>query len=576
MMIKIYFYAATLLLFFCVMTANAQFSPGDLTHAHANLEGMNNCTQCHDLGKKINGDKCLECHTLIKIRIDQKKGFHSSSAARDKECVKCHTEHRGRNFDMIKWAGEQANFAHEQSGYTLEGKHKTAKCASCHKPENIKDAAVRARTGEGLSLSKTFLGLSQDCRSCHFDEHRSHLTKPCIQCHDFEDWKKSAEIKFDHSKTQFPLTGRHSLTACVQCHVLVPDSKKKPNGQTDADYMNFTNVKFDKCTACHTDPHNNKFGQKCEKCHVPGGWQNVSVSGFDHTRTNYPLSGKHLAVNCEKCHQPDMAKKAAYKNLKYNECTDCHTDMHAGQFATRADKGKCESCHTTKGFEPTLFSITQHEQLKFRLAGAHTAVACNQCHLTLSGSEFNKITGFTIDPNDSSMVFRFPGTACIQCHKDIHNGQFKDKIDRLGCEACHQPESWNTLIFDHNKDSAFPLKGKHMTVACDKCHRSLTGRKQDVKYKGLMTACEACHSDFHFGQFAADHGGTQCDRCHSENGFKPVSFDHTTQSRFSLTGAHEKVQCAKCHRSVILNNGVSAVVYKPIDIKCSSCHANLK
>lgn len=574
-MLKTLSYAA-FLLFCSIEVVYPQFSPGDLTQAHANLEGMNNCTQCHDLGKKINGDKCLECHALIKTRIEQKKGFHSSSAARAKECVKCHTEHRGRGFDMIKWAGERANFAHDQAGYTLEGKHKTAKCESCHKPENIKDAAVRAQTADGLSLSKTYLGLNQECRSCHFDEHRNRISKPCTHCHDFEDWKKSAEVKFDHSKTQFPLTGRHSLASCVQCHILIPDARKKPNGQTDPDYMNFTGVKFDKCTACHTDPHNNKFGQKCEKCHVRGGWQNVTVSGFDHTRTNYPLTGKHLMVNCEKCHQPDIRKKAVYKNMKYGECAECHKDIHDGQFTTRADKGKCESCHSTKGFTPSLFSIDRHDQLKFRLGGAHTAVPCDQCHIKSSAYAFNKKHGSTISPEDSIVVFRFTGMACINCHSDIHSGQFKDKIERLGCEACHQPESWNTLIFDHNKDSAFPLKGKHAKVTCDECHRSSTGRKQDVKYKGLMTACEACHSDFHFGQFAGSDKGTACDRCHNESGFKPVTFDHTVQSRFSLTGAHEKVECVKCHRTVILNNGVSTVVYRPIDTKCSSCHANLK
>jgi len=30
-----------------------QISPGDLTTAHAELEGIRNCTQCHDLGGHI-------------------------------------------------------------------------------------------------------------------------------------------------------------------------------------------------------------------------------------------------------------------------------------------------------------------------------------------------------------------------------------------------------------------------------------------------------------------------------------------------------------------------------------------
>ena len=559
----------------------SQFSPGDLTKSHQHLEGMNHCTQCHDLGKKINGAKCLECHSLIKSRMDGKKGFHASSQVRNKECIQCHTEHRGRSFDMIKWESGRDKFDHGQTGFLLEGKHKNAKCESCHRSENIRDAAVQSRAGEGLSLSKTFLGLSQECRTCHFDEHRNHFAQSCTKCHDFEDWKKSVEQKFDHSTTRFPLTGKHSLVECTRCHSLILDSMKKPDGGIDADYMKFTEMKFDKCTACHTDPHNNKFGPKCEKCHVPGGWQNVATSGFDHSKTAFPLTGKHLAVSCEKCHQPDIRKKAVYKDIKHGACSDCHSDVHAGQFTARADTGKCESCHTTMGFIPSLFTLEQHNRLKFMLTGSHVAVACIQCHVTASPREFCLKTGSSIMPADSTTVFRFVSVTCSSCHFDIHKGQFKEKMDRNGCEACHKVDSWNALVFDHNKDSKFPLKYKHAAVPCRKCHLH-DPANSIAQYKGTPSFCESCHSDIHFGQFVqfqtltADHPRTQCDKCHSEAGFKPVTFDHSSKSRFSLTGAHEKVACSKCHKTVILNNGMSTVVYKPIDIKCSSCHANLK
>ena len=47
---------------------HAQFSPGELTSSHASLEGINHCTSCHELGKKIDGNKCLECHNPNKIK----------------------------------------------------------------------------------------------------------------------------------------------------------------------------------------------------------------------------------------------------------------------------------------------------------------------------------------------------------------------------------------------------------------------------------------------------------------------------------------------------------------------------
>ena len=51
----------------------AQISPGELSSAHSNLEGMSNCTKCHSLGSQIGNKECLNCHTEIKKLIDTKK-----------------------------------------------------------------------------------------------------------------------------------------------------------------------------------------------------------------------------------------------------------------------------------------------------------------------------------------------------------------------------------------------------------------------------------------------------------------------------------------------------------------------
>ncbi len=43
----------------------AQISPGALSSPHSHLEGISNCTQCHELGNKVSDNKCLACHTEI-------------------------------------------------------------------------------------------------------------------------------------------------------------------------------------------------------------------------------------------------------------------------------------------------------------------------------------------------------------------------------------------------------------------------------------------------------------------------------------------------------------------------------
>lgn len=559
----------------------AQFSPGELSSSHAHLEGMNQCTSCHELGKKIDGNKCLDCHTLIRTRVSAGKGFHGSASVRNKECVACHVDHKGRSFDMIKWEGGRSSFAHDQTGFVLEGRHRTDRCESCHKPAFVKDQAVIARASEGLSLSKTYLGLSTTCQSCHFDEHRGQLDKKCTTCHDLEDWKKSAEMLFDHNKARFKLTGKHAETDCIKCHKPVADARKKPDGGTDPDYLKFTGLKFDRCTACHVDPHQGRFGQNCEKCHMPGGWQNVTISGFDHSKTGYPLTGKHLAVECDQCHKPDKTKKRVFKGLAHDECIRCHEDVHAGQLADRTDKGRCESCHQTSGFVPSLFTVDLHNhQARYKLTGAHVAVACNQCHPKSHGDDFTRLSGLPTRVDSPTVVLHFQSTRCADCHKDAHHGQFDERIREQGCESCHASvDDWKVLSFDHNRDSKFPLQGKHASVACEKCHPVRTHDAGGVftVFKPLSVQCQSCHADIHYGQFASPSSHeTTCDGCHTANGFKPSTFDHNRQSRFKLDGAHEKVPCEKCHLSVTLVNGAATKVYKPVDVRCASCHATME
>ena len=81
----------------------AQISPGDLTKAHADLEGMSNCTKCHELGEKVYNSKCLDCHTEIKSLINSGKGYHSGTDVKGKECFSCHSEHHGRNFRIVNF-----------------------------------------------------------------------------------------------------------------------------------------------------------------------------------------------------------------------------------------------------------------------------------------------------------------------------------------------------------------------------------------------------------------------------------------------------------------------------------------
>ena len=77
---------------------------------------------------------------------------------------------------------------------------------------------------------------------------------------------------------------------------------------------------------------------------------------FDHNVTDYPLQGKHVGMDCKKCH------KGRYTDpLVFNTCDSCHGDYHQGEFAENGVSPDCVECHfLTDGFEVSMFSIEQH------------------------------------------------------------------------------------------------------------------------------------------------------------------------------------------------------------------------
>ena len=138
----------------------AQISPGDLSNPHAHLEGMSNCTQCHVLGNKVSNEKCLLCHTEIQQRINLQKGYHSSAGIIGKQCITCHNEHHGKNFQLIRL--DTAKFDHNLTGYSLSIPHAKRGCKDCHDIKFIADQKIKAK-------KYTYMGVSTECLSCHAD-----------------------------------------------------------------------------------------------------------------------------------------------------------------------------------------------------------------------------------------------------------------------------------------------------------------------------------------------------------------------------------------------------------------------
>jgi len=175
---------------------SAQLSPGDLARPHEFLEGLSNCTKCHELGKGTSAQKCLGCHVTVKERVDDAKGFHDVVVNVDgKVCFECHSDHAGRDFELIRWPSGVRDFNHALSGYLLEGKHGQLACRDCHHPGNIREALQLHEPG--IDLTRTYLGLGRQCLDCHKDEHRGQLDTDCVKCHTQNTWRPATG--FEHS-----------------------------------------------------------------------------------------------------------------------------------------------------------------------------------------------------------------------------------------------------------------------------------------------------------------------------------------------------------------------------------------
>jgi hypothetical protein len=610
--------------------ASAQISPGPLANAHQSLSGTTQCTSCHQFGTNTPTFKCLDCHKEVAQRLTLNHGYHARlgmANPNSKDCVRCHLDHNGKDFNLIHWEPSQKQFDHKLTGYVLEGKHAGIACEKCHTPGYmIPDERALIKMKD---LSKSFFGLSQNCVPCHKDVHKGQLGNNCLQCHNFTDWK--AAKQFDHSKTRYPLTGLHIRVACEKCHK--PD---EPGGAA-----RYKDMKFQACIDCHIDPHKGSFKQRCEECHTTAGWKKLLPAfNFDHSKTKYPLVGKHTTVSCAACHINGDFKK----QLLFANCMDCHKDAHQGQFESRPKKGECAECHTVEGWKPSLFGVKEHATSRYPLDGKHAKVECDKCHLPAGKDTIYKVKfancidchkdvhdgQFAAAPNnnrcenchtvqdfhrslftiakhretrypltgahvavpcndchkpemthrtDKILPFRFEDRSCTACHKDPHHGEFNDRMARhrpdgttFGCEACHNTRSWADVNgFDHSK-TKFPLLGAHRSVTCGACHKPLPGSKE-TQFKGTPQACEECHADKHGGQFiVAKTGKTPCASCHNVARWVPSTFDHDKRTQFPLQGGHANVKCDLCHKTLRMISGKEILFYKPTPQKCAECH----
>jgi hypothetical protein len=566
------------------------FSPGPLARGHEHLEGLSSCTQCHAAGEKLSQERCLACHVELKDRVARGQGFHGRIPAAERACESCHHEHQGRDFALLDWgAGGRDRFDHARTGVPLKGKHLGAACQKCHDPRLVVDPVVRARL-EKHPGRPTYLGTATACGGCHFDDHRGQVSTECGRCHGEQAWKPASR-GFSHARVRYRLEGKHARVECVKCHPRRTDETTAPGtfpAPVSTSFLALRPLPFDDCTDCHKkDPHAGKFGGSCQACHTLQGWKALSAKGKErafHAKTRYPLEGAHVEVGCRPCHGPFRGEKARYKGLPFKACTDCHVDAHVGQLARpgRPAPG-CDACHALSGWKPVRYEVEDHAKAAYPLGGAHRPVACVGCHPpderlrqrvppAVRAGLARQERPLRVSPAALSR----PGfRRCETCHRDPHAGQFAArKAEPSSCLVCHQVGGWRELLFDHARDSRFPLAGKHARAACAACHPAREDGR--VVYRPIDVACASCHVDVHAGQFPRPGGGPgDCGRCHDAASWKAERFAHAPPfTAYRLVGKHAPLKCDTCHPAVAVAPGVTSKRYRPLPTACEGCHAD--
>jgi hypothetical protein len=278
---------------------------------------------------------------------------------------------------------------HDGKHISAEGESIRLHCNICH--------SIPVTVGAGARPPEMPVATVQEPAS-HLEtnfiaDHRFQANSACSDCHgavafgsdDSSFCANSAchgqawpMVKLDAAFPHpIPLEGKHAGVWCHDCHKGV----KKP------EY---------KCANCHQPPMEPHFGENCEECHTPAGFELAELADFKHP---VPLEGAHETLDCRACHT--TGKSLTYK------CANCHQPPSETHFGP-----DCEDCHTPTRFEDATIPPELHP---VPLIGAHQRATCDVCHA--EGQ-------------------RVPEYVCSNCHRPPENHL------EGACDTCHTPEGW--------------------------------------------------------------------------------------------------------------------------------------
>ena len=299
------------------LASGRAYSPGRLSAGHAPFEG--NCASCHQPWHPIDNSGCIACHGELPksnahsgvalvppeykaSRVTFIRGFHNQQKNADTmSCLSCHTDHRGRNPDLVISA--------------------TTKCTFCHHHPSIEKspghggASIVRPYGSHLAIRSPFAH-EQELALLRTRDH-SIRNLPCQSCHQL---KKRGP---DESKIFVLLRGGLNIASgsAVPSPIgpaMPPSSSATQNSSqqlvdeyakiwesvpaTTTEIPLFTTVLHIGASFRHSAAH---LGYKCDSCHEQ--IKNSTRAGDQNAR---------IVEQCFECHSKTLPETPAVASAK--------------------------------------------------------------------------------------------------------------------------------------------------------------------------------------------------------------------------------------------------------------------
>ena len=272
-----------------------------------------------------------------------------------------------------------------------------------------------------------------------------------------------------------------------------------------------------------------RAGHACETCHTPSTWSNQREMFQVHNRTRFPLfavareaglPGLPPRPAARPSTRPRPPSAAPAMPATYER--DHEPEPRPAGFSRR-----CEDCHRVTARAGR--ARPSRTRRRFPLAGGHAGLACARCH---AGRRLTRLADARASPATSRTT---PRASEPQPRRR--------RLPDARASPATRARAGGRPAFDHAA-TRFPLTGAHTAGRVRPLPRGRPATRAPPR-----TALAATRRTTTAPRTRTTGGGASRPRARAATPPEPGGrrTSTTTQTRFPLTGAHQRVDCARCH-----------------------------